>query len=766
MREILHIKPLLPVGGKPLVVPWAIATSTAILIVIMLSAEFVVLRSENDGTGEQLQAPAQQWIEMSQPGGTPVMTLFPTPDGELYIVDGGGGNIYKLSTHGESWQHVNNISPRVDNWKYKALDRAPMVEWHNTLWKMMSVEEPHKVSMERYNTLHMVLSNELHFSFNGFETTGFHGNIPAGNAQGFLVRNDVFYLAYENGIVRSNDKGKTWVPMNDGLTGKINTLGAIENILFAGTDTGLHRFNGAYWQLMRFPVPQAVRIHAVASNGNTLYVAAGVYFQKPDGESTQQIFKGRKQFGWIFRSTNNGRSWTEITPTNAWPIRGQLPPIVLVATEEILLILGMNDGDVVRSTNGGDTWISEKNTRVSPTMFGISNAVALDNTTFYTCGNSGIHRSLDGGQSWERFNLQIDDLICIRMDKQYNAPERLYAIAGIELFKSDNGGQSWNTIRPEEQKIGALTREKPPFIFNILESGGSLYAKGKTSDERMTGLYQIGLYQVDADGTTFRPIHGMPTFNSYELSDRRQLIGDDERLRKSSLEFLQADTFGANQFFTQLLKQRSTEAEELIRAGLRGAFAISENTFYMEYNFKLFRWRHGEAQWYDTGVQETTEISEQCAMKGFKIAVLDDTIYVGKRDGHLMHSLDAGNNWNDVTTNLPFRVDTFNEIVFVGSTVYVATNNGVITSRDARNWYPVLDALGTCLVMEQLAVSSQTVYGTSKTRVYQLKSDNNTWEQFAPKVPAIVTSLAVSDSGLYVGTESSGILYLKIKNGK
>ena len=38
MREIPRIKPLPPTGGKPPVVPWAIATSTAILVVIMLGA--------------------------------------------------------------------------------------------------------------------------------------------------------------------------------------------------------------------------------------------------------------------------------------------------------------------------------------------------------------------------------------------------------------------------------------------------------------------------------------------------------------------------------------------------------------------------------------------------------------------------------------------------------------------------------------------------------------------------------------------------------
>ena len=39
MREIPHIKPLSPTGGKPQIVPWAIATSTIVLVVMMLGGQ-------------------------------------------------------------------------------------------------------------------------------------------------------------------------------------------------------------------------------------------------------------------------------------------------------------------------------------------------------------------------------------------------------------------------------------------------------------------------------------------------------------------------------------------------------------------------------------------------------------------------------------------------------------------------------------------------------------------------------------------------------
>ena len=193
MREIPRIKPLSPTVGKPPIVPWAIATSTAILVVIMLgvssqyltrfqqpysfdtTSEMTVdiidapivldLRSEqdvlnqsgraftpseNNGSGQQphaavpllistqlnqTQETTQQWIESPQPGGTPVMTLLPTPEGELYSVDG-KGNIYTLSTHKQSWQHLNNVTSLIDSWQGK----APMVKWNNTLYIVPSNE--------------------------------------------------------------------------------------------------------------------------------------------------------------------------------------------------------------------------------------------------------------------------------------------------------------------------------------------------------------------------------------------------------------------------------------------------------------------------------------------------------------------------------------------------------------------------------------------------------------------------------------------------
>ena len=120
------------------------------------------------------------------------------------------------------------------------------------------------------------------------------------------------------------------------------------------------------------------------------------------------------------------------------------------------------------------------------------------------------------------------------------------------------------------------------------------------------------------------------------------------------------------------------------------------------------------------------------------------------------------NNWLDLTPVLPFPVKTFHDIVFVGSTVYVATDAGVAASSDGKQWRAITDAAGTPLIIGRLAVDGTNVYGVSKTGVYRLENENDTWKEVASEVPERVTSLAVNGNVLYVGTRDSGVLHFNL----
>ena len=782
MREVSRLKPVTPSGGKP-IVPWAIAASTIAVVFLILgigtqyqsrfqkpysfdaTSEMTVelidapivlnLESKPDvrmqlgsskvqgkdiisnqqpdespvwlaaAQADKAEVPVskQRWVQTNEPGGIVIMALSAIPEGNLYTVDG-MGDFYKLVNNENRWQRIFNIGSLNTAWG----GNPPIAKWDNTLY--------------------LVPSNELFASTDNGKTWNLLYSWHEGYRHPIeLVPTDqAFYLGFDNGIFRSEDTGKTWTIIDDGLTGRIESFVNIQNTLFAGTKTGLYRLNTDNWQRLQFPVSEAETVQSVVATQERLYVAAQLDWGKLSRDDRQQISEGQRRSWWIFRSTDKGDSWIDITPTNAWTILGYPPHIRLVGKETVLLVIGMSDGVVVRSIDSGNTWSHKETTGISPTRFSVTEAVALNKSTFYAGGNQGIFRSTDGGVSWHRFNRKmksrVDNLITLRkMDKGGNTSTVLYARVDGELVKTTDYGHSWKTVQVKIP-MEASQREEPPLIDEIISSGDVLYAKGKVPFE------EVRLYRVSADSNTLIPIREVPVFYPVALID------------KAFIEQFQKNFHGAAQFFKQLAEPDLQWSGELLRGGLRGAFAVSGDIFYMEYNYKLFRWKQGEGVWFDTGVEETAELSKNTIRQGFKLAASGNTVYVAKRDGHLVVSFDKGTNWLDLTPALPFSVKVFHDMVFVGSTVYVATDAGVAASSDGKQWRSITDAAGTPLIIGRLAVDGTTLYGVSRTAVYQL--ENSTWKEIASEAPERVISFAVDRNALYVGTQGSGVLHFNL----
>jgi len=257
----------------------------------------------------------------------------------------------------------------------------------------------------------------------------------------------------------------------------------------------------------------------------------------------------------------------------------------------------------------------------------------------------------------------------------------------------------------------------------------------------------------------------MPILDAMELKfwmhERR--MNDPNLPEASVIKQLQEKSTGAAEFFRQLVKSDPRQPDIYTQLGFRkGAFAVSGDTFYMEYNYKLLRWEPGDTEWYDTEQEETVELTPQLAFRKLKLAASGNTVYVGKRDGHLVVSFDKGNNWLDLTPALPFPVKAFNDIVSADSTVYVATDAGVAASNDGKQWRAVTNAAGTPLNMEQLTVDGDTLYGFIKnTGIYRLKS--GTWEQIVSEMPDHVEGFAVGENTLYVNTRDGNMLHFNLK---
>ena len=793
MREISRLKPIAPSGGKPLV-PWAIGVSTIVVIFLMLGigTEYlsrfqkpysfdatsemtidiietpVVLDieskpdvrtqlgssatpSNNDGAGQQpddvlfaaaqsegedVSVPKQQWIQAQPVKGSDANGFLATSDGEFYA--SADLQIHKLEADGNRWQHLFDFTPLI-----RVLPpNIPIAKWENTLY--------------------VTLANDFLASKDDGKTWDLVNTLPDGHylAIGLILTEEAFYAAFDTGIFRSEDNGKTWQAINDGLMIGVGDIGSIVNIqdtLFVGTGNGLYRLSADSWQRVEFPVSVG-RIRSAAATEEKLYVVAEMA-----GTDPRKVSRGLQRAWSIFRSTDLGSSWDDITPTNAWAVKGWPPFVKLIAAGDTLL--AMEQG-MVRSTDGGDTWLPVQLPGTSPAMNAdVDIAIAVNERVFYVDGwEGGLHRSTDGGKSWDIVNItqdtgQIGNLIAYRED---NMPLTLYARYEEEkVVKTTDKGTSWQEVQIE-MPMTEPDREEPPRITHIVKADGKIYAKGGDS----LGRGKTRIYRVSTDSHSLVPIQGMPIFDGVELWFQWHEIKMKKRnganlSDASVIEQLRERSIGADEFFKQLAKSDPRQPDVYMQLGFRkGAFAVSGDTFYMEYNYKLFRWQPGDTEWYDTEQEETVELSQGLAFGELKLAASGNTLYVGKRDGHLVVSFDKGNNWIDLTPSLPFTVKAYYDMVFVGSTVYVATDAGVTASSGGKQWRAIIDTAGTPLIIGRLAVDGTTLYGISKTAVYQL--ENDTWKEVASEVPERVASLVVDGNVLYVGTQGSGVLHFNL----
>ena len=689
MQEINRLKPAAPSVSKP-VVPWAVAAaSSLVLILLMLGmgsqylARFqqpysldaqseraielvdapILLNFEtkpnvrnqlmnanafdkidNNGQkpdevlsaaaqieGEDITAAKQQWIQSEPIRGTEVISLLATPEGEVYAL--ADRNIYKLEPNGQGWRHIFDTS-LLDT--YYEEGEAVMKKWGDALYLILSTDL--FVSKDDGKTWDLVYSwpEDLWYPLELILTK-----------QAFYI---IFYIGSD--VFRSEDSGKTWEVINDPIDRFIPSIVNIQNTLFARTRYALYRFTDDNWQRLEFPVSVG-KIRSVAAAEEKLYVVAEA---SDDVLDSDKVSQGQERGWWIFRSTDLGDSWDDIAPTNAWPVKGLPPRLQLIAVGDTLLAM---EHGMVSSPDSGNTWFTSQLAGPTPIIHpDISfKAAAVNEGVFYVRGRNGLHRSTDSGKSWNQVNIttnksKIETLIAYkRNDKRHGIPPTLYARYEGRIAKTSDDGKSWNAVQIELPMTDS-NREKPPDITHIFKSDGVLYAKGGGSFNRS----KTHIYRVSTDGNMLVPIQGMPIFDSLvsyiksdEILDNRFNVSD-----KSVLEQMQEEIPGATQLFKQVTQTDGENRFKLFRLAQRGPFAVSGDTFYMEYNYKLFRWKMGDTEWHDTGVEETIELTLEIAGKDPKLAVSGNTVYYGKRDGHLVQSFDAGHNWKDIPWTLCF----------------------------------------------------------------------------------------------------------------
>lgn len=193
----------------------------------------------------------------------------------------------------------------------------------------------------------------------------------------------------------------------------------------------------------------------------------------------------------LYRSDDGGKSWTacesirQIPGYEQWtfPPPPHIPHVRFIAPDPQVIgavYIGVEEGGVYRSADGGETWES-----LNEGLYWDVHTVvpSLDGTRMYATTGGGFYRSDDGGHHWRNITAGLDRTYVIPCIASQQQPEQLYMAgaatpppgwkmgANAALYRSDDGGEHWVRLQhglpPQfDEMVRSL----------ILDEAGGVYA--------------------------------------------------------------------------------------------------------------------------------------------------------------------------------------------------------------------------------------------------------------------------------------------------
>jgi photosystem II stability/assembly factor-like uncharacterized protein len=294
----------------------------------------------------------------------------------------------------------------------------------------------------------------------------------------------VFYIgAVDGGVWKTDDAGRTWQPIfEDQPTQSIGAIAVAPsdpNVLYVGSGEGLHRpdlsvGDGVYrsvdggrtWRHLGLTDGQQIPDLAVdPKDPNRLFAAVlghpyaanaerGIFRSLDGGVTWQKV---------LFKDNDTGGYAVAIDPSRPNVVYASLWQDRMGPWEDKNQFQGTGGG-LFKSTDGGDTWRRlGKGLPTDTAQVNFSIAASKPDRLLAAVGTNeagayssaaglGVFRSDDGGETWERITadprpaLRIGggDLPIIRIDP--SNPDIVYS-TGLVTMKSADGGKTWESLR-------------------------------------------------------------------------------------------------------------------------------------------------------------------------------------------------------------------------------------------------------------------------------------------------------------------------------
>jgi len=474
-------------------------------------------------------------------------------------------------------------------------------------------------------------------------------------------------------------------------------------------------------QLVQTNGPYSGTVKCITGNGSSIFVGTewgGVYSSSNGGSIWTPVNSGLPERIWptalvsngsnvfigthagVYLTINNGISWTQVN-------NGLTTTTILsLAISGSDIFAGTNDG-VFLSTNNGNSW-TQMNNGIQPT------SIIVSGTNIFAGTYNGVYLSTNNGSVWSQVN---NGLTSLGISSFIVDGANIFTGTGDGVFLSTDTGSNWTQLN------SGLTNTN---IRSLAISGSSIFA-GTDGD---------GIFLSTNSGSNWTQVNnGLTNWTVYSLFT----IGSNIYAGTKDGVFLSNNNGSSwiqNNYGILASQVNSlTVSGSNIFAGVQGGAYLSTND---------------GSSWIP--INNGLPYTVRC------MAVKDSSIFAGTDSG-VFKSTNNGNNWTQVNNGLT-NISVY-ELAISGNNIFAGTDGGgVFLSSDTGSNWTQLNSGPNNTNIRSLAISGSSIFsGTDYGGggLFVSNNNGNSWNQVINNQNCSFTSIAISDSNIFLGTLNCGV---------
>lgn len=660
-----------------------------------------------------------------------------------------------------------------------------------------------------------------------------------------------YFGATGGGIWKTTDGGRTWENISDGyFGGSIGSIEVAEddhNVIYVGGGEKTVRGNvssgygvwksvdaGKTWKQMGLEKSRHIpRIAIHPKNHNIVYAAV-----------MGNIYKPTQERG-IYKSTDGGASWKKVlfANDNAGAVDLIIDPSnprnIYASTWNVRrtpysLSSGGEGSALWKSTDSGETWTEISKNKGFPTdtlgIIGVTVSPVNGDRVWAIVENKdkgGVYRSEDGGATWSLINSERK----LRQRAWYytriyadSQDEDLVYVLNVRYHKSTDGGKTYETYNaPHGDHHDLWIAPEDPKRMIIGDDGGAqvTYDGGETwstyQNQPTSQFYRVTtdnafpyrIYAAQQDNSTVRIPHRTKGF-SIDDSDWESTAGGESAhiaVDPEDNDIVYGGSYDG--FLTRYNHRTGTVRSVSVWPDNPMGHGAEDMKYRFQWNFpivfsphdpnKLYTFSNqvhvttNEGQSWDiispdltrndpeklksSGgpiTQDNTSVEYYCTIfAAAESPITPGLLWTGSDDGLVHITRDGGARWQDVTPKgMPewMMINSVEPSAFDPAVCYIAGTNYKTgdfapylykTSDYGKTWTKITNGIEnehfTRVVREDPAKKG-LLYAGTETGMYISFNDGANWQPFQLNLPIVpITDLALKDNNLIVATQGRSL---------